>query len=117
MLVKSPTIKIGTLAFLLILILAGCAVSSAPTTPEQVADTPQPMPSATPVPTLGTVEIGLRPIQVADAQVQIGVGSPIPVEVVASGTWPDLCAQVAQVEQQLSDSRFEIEILANPADP
>ncbi len=117
MLVKSSIAKIGALSVLLTLVLAACAAPAAPNTPEPLAApsqtaTPQPM-----VPTPTVAEAATRPIQIADVQVQIGVGSPIPVEVVASGTWPDLCAQVAQVEQRLSGTRFEIVILANPADP
>ena len=117
MLIKSPLVKIGTLTFLLALILAACAGSPALTTPEPVADTPQPLPPVTQVQSPAAVGASLRPIQITDAQVQIGVGSPIPVEVIASGSWPDLCAQVAQIEQRLSGARFEIEILANPANP
>ena len=59
----------------------------------------------------------LRPLVVEGLVVDVGVGSPIPVEVVASGTWPDLCAQLAEVRQQVSENRFEIEILASRANP
>lgn len=99
MLVKSTMVKMGALSVLLILILTACAAPEAPT--------------LTPT----SEEANLRPIEVTDAQVQIGVGSPIPVEAVASGSMPDPCAQVAQVEQRLSGSQFEIEILASAADP
>ena len=117
MLVKSTIVRIGTLSVLLSLILAACAAPATPTTPEPVAVTPEPMTPATQAPTQTAAEAVNRPIQIADVQVQIGVGSPIPVEVVASGSMPDLCAQVAQVELQLSGTLFNIEILANPADP
>ncbi len=117
MLVKSTIVRIGALSVLLSLILAACAAPATPPTPEPVAVTPQPTTPPTQVPAPTAEEAANRPIQITDAQVQIGVGSPIPVEVVASGTMPDLCAQVAQVEQRLSGTRIEIEILANPADP
>lgn len=114
MFVKSIILRIGALSVLLSLILAACAAPATSPTPEPVAVTPQP---TTPPPAPTAEEAANRPIQITDAQVQIGVGSPIPVEVVASGSMPDLCAQVAQVEQQVSGTRIEIEILANPADP
>jgi len=117
MLLKSTFAKIGPLSILLILLLAACAVPAPPATPGPVAVTLQPTTPAPQVPTPAAAETGTRPIQIANAQAQIGVGSPIPVEVVASGTWPDLCAQVAQVEQRLSGTRFNVEILATPADP
>jgi hypothetical protein len=60
---------------------------------------------------------GLRPLAVAAVQVEVGVGSPIPVEVVASGDWPDLCAQLAEVKQSIQDGQIEIELWATPADP
>jgi len=59
---------------------------------------------------------GLRPLTVEAVQVEIGVGSPIPVEVVASGSWPDLCAQLARVEQTIARNRIVIRLLATPAD-
>ncbi len=62
-------------------------------------------------------ESGLRLMQVEGVNVEIGVGSPIPVDVVVSGTWPDLCAQLARVEQQFANQRIEINLLASAADP
>ena len=114
MFVKSNLVKIGLLLLLLVLSLVACSDSVTPTATEPIAPTAQSTASASPVLTPTATVADLRRIQIADAQVQIGMGSPIPVEVVASGTWPDLCAQVVQVEQQLSGTRFEIEILASP---
>lgn len=115
--VKSNTVKLGIFTTLLILILAACTNPATTTPSEPLAGAPQPTVTVPPAPTPTMVETGLRPIQIEAAQVQIGVGSPIPVEVVASGTWPDLCAQVGQVEQRLSGNGFDIEILASPANP
>jgi len=42
----------------------------------------------------------LLPIPLQDAQVEIGIGSPMPVEVVLAGEWPNLCSQLAQVRTQ-----------------
>jgi Tol biopolymer transport system component len=60
---------------------------------------------------------GLRPLPVAAVTVEIGVGSPIPVDAVVSGDWPDLCAQLARTEMQVEGGSFEITLLASPADP
>ncbi len=59
----------------------------------------------------------LRPIAISHVSVEIGVGSPIPVEVVASGEWPDLCAQVAQVNQSVQGAAIAIELLATEETP
>jgi Tol biopolymer transport system component len=39
------------------------------------------------------------------------------VEVLASGTWPGLCAQLARVDQRLEGMQFTINLLATPEDP
>lgn len=57
---------------------------------------------------------GLIPIEVLDVQVDMGIGSPIPINVQVAGTWPELCAQLAAVEQQVSDFQFDITLLAHP---
>jgi hypothetical protein len=55
---------------------------------------------------------------VQDVQVEIGVGSPIPVTVVASGEWPTLCSQLAQTHlRYLPERQIHIELLADPGDP
>jgi hypothetical protein len=59
----------------------------------------------------------LRLIPVEDVTVQIGVGSPIPVDVFVSGSWPDLCAQLAAVEQRVDGSNIEISLLASAPEP
>jgi Tol biopolymer transport system component len=112
--VKSLIFRIGTLTTLLGLALGACAAPGAISTPLQAPETPV---TATETAVTTGAPDPTRPVEIVDAQVQIGVGSPVPVEVIASGTWPDLCAQVAQVSQQVSGNRFEINILAGPADP
>ena len=59
----------------------------------------------------------LRPLPVEAVTVQVGVGSPIPVDVVASGTWNDLCAQLARVEQKQDGKRIEISLSASAEKP
>lgn len=52
-------------------------------------------------------------IQIESVEVQVGVGSPIPVEIVASGTWPDLCAQIASVESRMDGFNIDITVLTS----
>lgn len=52
-------------------------------------------------------------IPVENVEVQVGQGSPIPVEVVASGTWPDLCAQIAAVQSNVNGFNIDITVLAS----
>jgi hypothetical protein len=59
----------------------------------------------------------LRPLAVEAVTVEVGVGSPIPVEIVASGTWPELCAQLAQTTIKIEGTRIEVTLLATPAQP
>lgn len=56
----------------------------------------------------------LRPIEVSHVQIEVGVGSPIPVDAVISGTWPGLCAQLAQVSLTQGAFSFAYEVLATP---
>ncbi|MHB1293784.1 MAG: hypothetical protein ACYC4R_02195 [Anaerolineae bacterium] len=61
-------------------------------------------------------ESAFRPIVVEDVQVQVGVGSPIPVDVFVSGTWPDLCAQLAEITQQVEGQHITVTLLATEVD-
>jgi hypothetical protein len=54
---------------------------------------------------------------VSNVTVDVGVGSPIPVDAFVSGEWPDLCAQLAQITQRFEGNTFEITLLATAADP
>ena len=67
---------------------------------------------ATPVAPIEAVA-GLNLITVEHVEVQVGVGSPRPVEIVASGTWPDLCAQIASVESNMDGFNIDITVLAS----
>ncbi len=59
---------------------------------------------------------GFRQVPVEHVHVEIGQGSPIPVEIFVSGTWPDLCAQLAEIDHSLQDFQFELNLLATPVD-
>ena len=52
-------------------------------------------------------------IAIEHVGIQAGVGSPIPVEIVASGTWPDLCSQIASVESNINGFNIDITVLAS----
>lgn len=56
----------------------------------------------------------LRPVNVGHVQIEVGVGSPIPVDVFVSGEWPGLCAQLAQVTMTQGEFSFDYELLATP---
>jgi len=61
---------------------------------------------------------GVRPIPVTQVQILTGYGSPIPALVEVSGTWPDLCAQLAEVGRPVvSGNQIAISLLATPATP
>ena len=59
---------------------------------------------------------GYQPVTVDQVEVEVGVGSPIPVEIVASGTWPDLCAQVAEVQSEVHGFEIDVKVLASTTD-
>jgi hypothetical protein len=48
--------------------------------------------------------------------VEIGVGSPIPVQVVIDASFPDPCAQLVAAQQSRAGSTFDIEVMTSPAD-
>jgi hypothetical protein len=56
----------------------------------------------------------LRDMQVANVEIQIGVGSPIPVDAFISAELPDICAQLAEVKVTQKDFTFEIVLRAAP---
>ncbi len=58
----------------------------------------------------------LREVPVTDVQVQVGVGSPIPVDIFVSGAWPDLCAQLAEIQQSIEGRQIELTLLATPVE-
>jgi len=57
----------------------------------------------------------VRPISISHVSLEVGVGSPLPVHIVASGEWPDLCAQLAEVRQVIDGTNIEVTLLAAPA--
>ena len=109
-----------------ILLLSGCSLiitdretatlePGAPGQPVETVEVATP-PATEPVeePTEEASESNLQPVTVEHAQVEIGVGSPIPVTVQVAGTWPGLCSQLAEVTQSFNGEQIEINILADP---
>jgi hypothetical protein len=71
----------------------------------------------TPVEQLVDFSGGLQEVAVESVSVDIGVGSPIPVNAVISGTWPGLCSQIAEIRQQDGEQSFDIRLFATPDQP
>lgn len=89
---------------------------SAATTAAAATTDPASLPTALPAAT-STTPGNLRPIPVDGVQIEVGVGSPIPVDIFVSGSWPDLCAQIAQINQRFNGNQIELDLLATAADP
>lgn len=116
-----------TVIVILIAVLAACSADSGqpvgveseqPLATDLTAATIDPalIPTAPPAATSATPG-NLRPIPVDGVQIEVGVGSPIPVDIFVSGSWPDLCAQIAQINQRMNGNQIEVELLATAADP
>lgn len=88
---------------LLILILNACSPFTIASSSEQ-----QPTPVIERMP-----PAGYESIRVDQVEVEVGVGSPIPVEIIASGTWPDLCSQIAEVQSEVHDFQIDVTVLAS----
>lgn len=106
MLRVAKVLLLVSVLLLMALLLSGCA---------SIITSAEGGPSA-PVEQLDTVAGSgkLPAIDVQHVQVEVGVGSPIPVEVMVSGGWPGLCAQLAQVTMTQGDFSFDYELLATP---
>jgi hypothetical protein len=92
--------KIKTLSFILfalMLILNACSPAPAAIPTEEV-----------PAPVMNGE--GYEALQIDDVQVEVGVGSPIPVHVNVSGSLPSTCAQVEYSEIKQDGSNFIIKL-------
>ncbi|HJR80509.1 MAG TPA: hypothetical protein VJ821_10580 [Anaerolineales bacterium] len=96
--------------FALVLLLNACSpftiVSSSgeQPTPQEVTSSANP-------------QSDLKLMQVEHVEVFVGVGSPIPVEIVASGIWPSLCSQIAEVKSQIHGFQIDVTLLASTVEP
>jgi len=101
--------KTKTLMFLLLslfLVLSACS----PFTTIISTSGQQP----TPVESYEWNPTGYQPITVEQVEVEVGVGSPIPVYVIVSGWMPDPCSQVEHTEIKQDGSNFIITLFATP---
>lgn len=68
----------------------------------------------TPIVEYDQASAGYQPITVDQVEVEVGVGSPIPVQVIVSGWMPDPCSQVEHTEIRQDGSNFIITLAATP---
>jgi hypothetical protein len=109
-------IKFQIVLVLLVFTLAACApaviVSSSGVQPTPIVETEEVAQVATIVPTPAAVD--LPEMKVSDVQMQIGVGSPIPVDAFISAELPDICAQLAEVKVAQKDFTFDVTLRVTP---
>ena len=112
-------VSLFVLTLLVLVVIGGCvpAPASTPIPPATAGASGPAVETGTATPTTAPPGAGLRPIAVSDVTVDVGVGSPIPVDAFVSGEWPDLCAQLALITQRFDGNTFEITLLATAADP
>lgn len=110
-------IKSQTVLVLVVLALSACAptviTSVSGTRPTVLVETVEATlaeATATPV----TAAVALPQLKVNDVQMQIGVGSPIPVDAFISAELPDICAQLAEVKMMQKDFTFDIALSVTP---
>ena len=118
MLKPKSTLRITFVLVLFLLVTTSCGLI--PSESDQTGGEQQPTATAeyiTPSATPTTFDDLLRPIPIESVQVEIGVGSPIPVIIHISGFWPDPCAQLSRIEQTTEGDRITIDVLASPVDP
>ncbi|MGE5377103.1 MAG: SdrD B-like domain-containing protein [Bacteroidota bacterium] len=101
------TKKASFLALAFIFLMGACS-PAAIASPAAQASTPLESSGLAPRPT--------KPVIVENVEVVVGIGSPIPVEIVVGGTWPSLCSQIADVQSSIKDFKIDITILASMAD-
>jgi hypothetical protein len=105
---KDKTMKTKTILFIglsLVLILNACSPFTITSSSGQ-----QPTPVIETSPALS-----YQPVDVDQVQVEIGFGSPIPVQVIVSGNLPDTCAQLELSQQQQEGSTFHIRLWTVPS--
>ncbi len=108
---KSQLIVVAVLSSL---VLLACATTwtSQPSPTEALPSKP-----SSPSPTVALPTETLRPLAVEAVSFEVGIGSPGRVEIVAAGTWPDLCAQLAQVTSRIDGMDIQVSLYATAADP
>jgi hypothetical protein len=69
----------------------------------------------TPVQASDQASGGYRKVDVDDVKVEVGVGSPMPVQLIVHGNLPDSCAQVEHMRQLQDGSHFSIMLSTIPS--
>lgn len=87
----------------LMVLLAACA----PLAPSQ---------ESTPTALANPAPQNTQPMIVNAVEVLVGIGSPLPVDIVVSGTWPSLCSQIADIKSSIDGFQIDISLLASMAD-
>jgi hypothetical protein len=110
---KSQLIVVAALS---LLILSACTTApTSPTSlPPQASQTSLPSQAS---PTEALPPESLRPLAVTAVSIDVGAGSPGLLEIVASGDWPDLCAQLAQITSRIDGMDIQVGLYATAADP
>lgn len=99
---------------LFIIALSGCRLL--PTT--ITSSSGGPAPTAIVEETVAVVEMENRVAMIVEhVAIEIGVGSPIAILVNIAGTWPTLCAQLADIAVEQVGNHFEIGLLTDPGPP
>jgi hypothetical protein len=99
--------SVKTLLPLTLIVFALAACQPLPAVPSAIA-MPEPAaiaPAATSEPASGDA----LTLKVEAAEVVVGVGSPIPVDIVITGTLPDTCAQIGSIDQMVEGFDFSID--------
>ena len=91
-------------SFVLILLLSACS-------PFQIVSAS----AEQPAPVIEEISaVGYQIVTVDQVEVEVGVGSPIPVHVIVSVKLPDTCSQVEHTEIKQNGSNFNITLSATP---
>jgi hypothetical protein len=106
---------VAAVAGIALVIVVGGVLAITPATSVITRQSSSPEDALQPIESTQPIASARREMPVEDVMVEVGVGSPIPVDIVVSGTWPDLCAQLASLEQRREEMRIEITLLATPA--
>lgn len=107
---RKNTVKTKIVSLIaLILILSACS----PFTTIVSSSGEQPTPVEV-VETQNSSSADYQSITVDQVQVEVGIGSPIPVHVIVSGNLPDPCSQVEFVQVLQDKSNFDITLFATP---
>jgi len=115
---KSKTVSLAVMV--LLLNLSACSpvpvTSSASEGPTPVIESESPVQAVPASPASPDLAAQIL-ISIEHVEVQVGVGSPIPVEVVADGTWPDLCSQISEVQSKKNGFQIDVTLLASTTSP